>query len=64
MVTRAAEMANADKFVTEMKDGYDTETGEKGLQLSGKIMIKNKIKVISLSSIKLVCESMLTLLIY
>ena len=35
MVRRAAEMANAHQFITEMKDGYDTDTGEKGLQLSG-----------------------------
>ena len=31
----AAKLANAHQFITEMTEKYDTETGEKGLQLSG-----------------------------
>uniref|UniRef100_A0A4W3IW44 Uncharacterized protein n=1 Tax=Callorhinchus milii TaxID=7868 RepID=A0A4W3IW44_CALMI len=34
-VTEAARKANAHDFIMEMKDGYSTETGEKGAQLSG-----------------------------
>ena len=32
----AARQANAHTFITEMKDGYQTQAGEKGKQLSGK----------------------------
>ena len=35
MTEKAAKQANAHGFISEMKDGYDTETGEKGMQLSG-----------------------------
>ena len=35
-VEEAAQHANAHRFISEMKDKYETETGEKGLQLSGK----------------------------
>ena len=31
----AAKLANAHQFITEMTEKYNTETGEKGLQLSG-----------------------------
>lgn len=34
-VTRAAMLANAHQFIMEMKDTYDTQAGEKGIQLSG-----------------------------
>ena len=32
---RAAVLSNAHDFVTQMSDQYDTQAGEKGLQLSG-----------------------------
>ena len=35
-VETAARQANAHTFISEMKDKYDTQTGEKGMQLSGK----------------------------
>lgn len=35
-VKRVAVMANAHTFVTEAKEGYDTQVGEKGVQMSGK----------------------------
>ncbi|XP_067862440.1 ATP-binding cassette sub-family B member 9 [Heptranchias perlo] len=35
LIEQASQMANAHGFITELKDGYDTETGEKGTQLSG-----------------------------
>ena len=34
-VEQAADMANAHKFITELQDGYTTQTGEKGVQMSG-----------------------------
>lgn len=35
LVIAAAEMANAHTFITELKEGYETQTGEKGVQMSG-----------------------------
>ena len=34
-IQKAAEMANADQFIRELPDGYDTEIGDSGLTLSG-----------------------------
>ncbi|XP_060641483.2 ABC-type oligopeptide transporter ABCB9 [Anolis sagrei] len=34
-VVQAAQKANAHTFITELQDGYHTDTGEKGTQLSG-----------------------------
>jgi ABC-type multidrug transport system fused ATPase/permease subunit len=34
-VLRAAHMAQADEFITQMPDGYDTVVGERGVKLSG-----------------------------
>lgn len=34
-VIRAAEMAGAHTFISELKDGYDTYVGERGVKLSG-----------------------------
>ena len=34
-VRRAAEAANADRFIREMPEGYDTRIGERGVRLSG-----------------------------
>ncbi len=34
-IVRAAELANADGFIKEMPDGYDTMVGERGVSLSG-----------------------------
>lgn len=34
-IERAASMANADGFIREFPDGYDTKVGERGVQLSG-----------------------------
>ncbi len=34
-IERAAVLANADTFVREFPDGYDTKVGERGVQLSG-----------------------------
>ncbi|MFO7914262.1 MAG: ABC transporter transmembrane domain-containing protein [Candidatus Krumholzibacteriales bacterium] len=34
-VVKAAVAANADSFISEMKEGYDTEIGDRGIQLSG-----------------------------
>ena len=34
-VERAAQLANAHRFIDDMKEGYKTEAGEKGVQLSG-----------------------------
>ncbi|XP_064424039.1 ATP-binding cassette sub-family B member 9 isoform X1 [Latimeria chalumnae] len=34
-VVQASQKANAHGFITELQDGYHTETGEKGAQLSG-----------------------------
>lgn len=35
MVKQAAKLANAHDFITDMKNGYETQAGEKGTQLSG-----------------------------
>jgi ATP-binding cassette subfamily B protein/subfamily B ATP-binding cassette protein MsbA len=32
---RAAQLANADEFITKLKDGYDSVIGERGVKLSG-----------------------------
>jgi ATP-binding cassette subfamily B protein len=34
-IIRAAELANADEFIRQMPDGYDTLVGERGVTLSG-----------------------------
>ncbi|MFB6188485.1 MAG: ABC transporter ATP-binding protein [Halapricum sp.] len=34
-IERAARLAGADEFVTDLEDGYDTEVGERGVKLSG-----------------------------
>lgn len=34
-VIKAAKMAGAHEFITELKDGYDTYVGERGVKLSG-----------------------------
>lgn len=34
-IKRAAELANADEFIMELPDGYDTLVGERGIKLSG-----------------------------
>jgi len=34
-ITRAAKIANAHTFITELEDGYETLTGERGVRLSG-----------------------------
>ena len=34
-IEAAAKLANCHNFTAELKDGYDTKTGEKGVQLSG-----------------------------
>src|SRR4029077_9781737 len=34
-IIRAAELANAHEFITEMAEGYDTMVGERGVTLSG-----------------------------
>lgn len=34
-IRRAAHLANAHEFISSMKDGYDTNCGERGVQLSG-----------------------------
>jgi subfamily B ATP-binding cassette protein MsbA len=34
-IRRAAQLANADEFIRNMPDGYDTLVGERGLSLSG-----------------------------
>lgn len=34
-IERAAELAGADTFIKELKDGYDTYIGERGVKLSG-----------------------------
>ena len=36
-VNQAARMANAHQFVMELGEGYDTQAGEKGTQLSGSL---------------------------
>jgi len=38
---RAAVLSNAHDFISEMSDQYETEAGEKGLQLSGITIINN-----------------------
>ena len=37
MVQRAAEVAQAHRFISSLKDGYDTAVGEKGQNLSGTV---------------------------
>jgi len=39
---RAAVLSNAHDFITEMTDQYDTQAGEKGLQLSGIMFLCQK----------------------
>jgi ATP-binding cassette subfamily B protein len=34
-IERAARIANADEFITELPDGYSTEVGQRGVKLSG-----------------------------
>jgi len=34
-IKRAAELAHADEFIRDLKDGYDTIVGERGVKLSG-----------------------------
>jgi len=34
-IIEAAKAANADEFITELKDGYDSVVGERGIKLSG-----------------------------
>ena len=34
-IKKAAQIANADEFINNLKDGYDTEVGERGIRLSG-----------------------------
>ena len=34
-ITRAAKLANADEFIRELPNGYDTLVGERGIKLSG-----------------------------
>ena len=34
-IKRAARIANADEYINKLKDGYDTEVGERGIKLSG-----------------------------
>jgi ATP-binding cassette subfamily B protein len=34
-VIKAAKDANADQFITNLKDGYDTQVGQRGIKLSG-----------------------------
>jgi len=34
-IKRAARIANAEEFIKDLRDGYDTEVGERGIKLSG-----------------------------
>lgn len=34
-IKKAAQIANADEFIKNLKDGYDTKVGERGVKLSG-----------------------------
>ena len=45
LVHDASVKANAHVFISEMKDKYDTEAGEKGAQLSGRCIYWNKLSL-------------------
>ena len=48
-VERAARLANAHRFIDDMKDGYKTEAGEKGVQLSGEWLDSRRLAASSCS---------------
>lgn len=53
-VIRAAKMAGAHEFIEELKDGYDTYVGERGVKLSGGQRQRISIARVFLRSPKLV----------